>query len=233
LWRPNTFSNACEHSPPAFSYDSLDRVTTRTTGGTATAFFYAGVEKDPVAEGTTTKYLRGPDGQSVHGIIRAGTLTFAGADRHGDVSFTLSTTGAIVDSKVRDPYGKTLGSTGTATNIGFQSDWTDPTNGLVRMGARWYNPQTARFTSRDTYPGEIGAYATLNRYTYGLNNPLKYTDPDGHVNADLMVSAPELSSRCLGSSPELSRRWSPELSRSLGVLMGGGLGVRVVGSLTY
>jgi Regulator of chromosome condensation (RCC1) repeat len=47
------------------------------------------------------------------------------------------------------------------------------------------------------------------------------------------VSAPELSSRCLGSSPELSRRWSPELSRSLGVLGGGGLGVRVVGSLTY
>jgi hypothetical protein len=47
------------------------------------------------------------------------------------------------------------------------------------------------------------------------------------------VSAPELSSRCLGSSPEFSRRWSPELSRSLGVLMGGGLGVRVVGSLTY
>jgi RHS repeat-associated protein len=167
-----------------YAYDSLDRVTTRTTGGVATAFSYAGVEKDPVAEGTTTKYLRGPDGQSIHGIIRGGTLTFAGADRHGDVSFTLSTTGAIVDSKVRDPNGKTLGSTGTATNIGFQSDWTDPTNGLVWMGARWYNPQTATFTSRDTYPGQIGAYATLNKYTYGLNNPLRYTDPTGHYNTE-------------------------------------------------
>jgi hypothetical protein len=50
------------------------------------------------------------------------------------------------------------------------------------MGARWYNPQTATFTSRDTYPGSVGAYATLNRYTYGLNNPLKYSDPTGHMN---------------------------------------------------
>jgi hypothetical protein len=50
------------------------------------------------------------------------------------------------------------------------------------MGARWYNPQTATFTSRDTYPGSVGAYATLNRYTYGLNNPLRYSDPTGHMN---------------------------------------------------
>ena len=47
------------------------------------------------------------------------------------------------------------------------------------------------------------------------------------------VSAPPDSRRCLGSSPELSRRWSPELSRSCGVVSSGGLGVRVVGSLTY
>jgi RHS repeat-associated protein len=164
----------------AYAYDSLDRVTTRTVAGVATVFSYAGVEMDPVAEGTTTKYLRGPSGQSVHGIIRNGVLSFAGADRHGDVSFSLSTTGAVTDSKISDPFGKTLGATGTGTNVGFQSDWTDPTNGLVWMGARWYNPQTATFTSRDTYPGSVGAYATLNRYTYGLNNPLKYTDPTGH-----------------------------------------------------
>jgi RHS repeat-associated protein len=165
----------------SYGYDSLNRVTTRTVAAVVTAFSYAGVEMDPVAEGTATKYLRGPSGQSVHGIIRNGTLSFAGADRHGDVSFTLSTTGAVTDSKISDPFGKTLGSTGTGTNVGFQSDWTDPTNGLVWMGARWYNPQTATFTSRDTYPGSVGAYATLNRYTYGLNNPLKYSDPTGHV----------------------------------------------------
>ena len=47
------------------------------------------------------------------------------------------------------------------------------------------------------------------------------------------LSAPPDSRRCLGSSPELSRRWSPELSRSCGVWTSGGLGVRVVGSLTY
>ena len=167
-----------------YAYDSLDRVTTRTVGGVGTAFSYAGTEMDPVAEGTTTKYLRGPSGQSVHGIIRNGTTVFAGADRHGDVSFTLSTTGAVTDTKIVDPFGKSLGATGTAPNIGFQSDYTDPTSGLVWMGARWYNPNTATFTARDTYPGEIGAYATLNRYTYGLNNPLTYSDPTGRYAMD-------------------------------------------------
>ncbi len=168
-----------------YAYDSLDRVTTRTVASVATPFSYAGVEKDPVAEGTSTKYLRGPSGQSVHGIIRGGTMTFAGADRHGDVSFTLSTTGAVVDTKVSDPFGKPLGVTGSNPNIGFQSDYTDPANGLVWMGARWYNPNTGTFTARDTMPGSVGAYATMNRYTYGLNNPLKYADPTGRYNIDM------------------------------------------------
>ncbi len=168
-----------------YAYDSLDRVTTRTVGGVATAFSYAGVEMDPVAEGTTTKYLRGPSGQSVHGIIRNGTMTIAGADRHGDVSFTLSTTGAVTDTSIVDPFGKSLGTTGTKPNIGFQSDYTDPTNGLVWMGARWYNPNTATFTARDTMPGSVGAYATMNRYTYGLNNPLTYSDPTGRYAAEV------------------------------------------------
>jgi RHS repeat-associated protein len=137
---------------------------------------------DPVAEGTATKYLRGPSGQSVHGIIRGG-MTIAGADRHGDVSFTLSTAGTVVDSKVSDPFGKPLGMSGSSPNIGFQSDWTDPTNGLVWMGARWYNPNTGTFTARDIMPGSVGAYATMNRYTYGLNNPLTYSDPTGRVAA--------------------------------------------------
>ncbi len=166
-----------------YAYDSLDRVATRTVGGVATAFSYAGVEMDPVAEGTVTKYLRGPSGQSVHGIVRNGTMTIAGMDRHGDVSFTLSTAGAITDTKVSDPFGKTLAATGTVPNVGFQSDYTDPTSGLVWMGARWYNPNTGTFTARDTVPGSVGAYATMNRYTYGLNNPVTFNDPTGRVAA--------------------------------------------------
>ncbi len=164
-----------------YAYDSLDRVTTRTQGAT-TSFSYAGVETDPVSDGVAT-YRRSPGG-NLYGVVRSGTLVLAGVDRHGDVSFTLNpTTGVIADSTVRDPWGKALGTTGSTPAVGFQGDWTDPTTGLVWMAARWYQPNTGTFTARDTYPGEVGAYATLNRYTYGLNNPLKYNDPTGRVAA--------------------------------------------------
>jgi RHS repeat-associated protein len=95
----------------------------------------------------------------------------------------MSVTGAVSDSVVRDPFGKTLGSTGSAPDVGFQSDWTDPSTGLVWMGARWYQPGTGTFVSRDTVAGGVGAYASMNRFTYGLNNPVLFNDPTGRVAA--------------------------------------------------
>jgi RHS repeat-associated protein len=154
----------------------------RTASSVSSLFSYAGVELDPVLVGSS-KYLRGPSGASVYGVVRGGVTSFAGADRHGDVSFSLTAAGAVSDSTIRDPFGKTLGSTGTAPDVGFQSDWTDPVSGLVWMGARWYQPNTGTFVSRDTVAGSVGAYASMNRFTYGLNNPVLFNDPTGRVAA--------------------------------------------------
>jgi RHS repeat-associated protein len=110
-------------------------------------------------------------------------MSFAGVDRRGDVSFTMTAGGVVSDAVVRDPFGKTLGFTGCTPDVGFQSDWTDPTSGLVWMGARWYQPGTGTFVSRDTVAGGVGAYASMNRFTYGLNNPVLFNDPTGRVAA--------------------------------------------------
>jgi Bacterial toxin 44 len=53
----------------------------------------------------------------------------------------------------------------------------------VWMGARWYQPNTGTFVSRDTVAGGVGAYASMNRFTYGLNNPVLFNDPTGRVAA--------------------------------------------------
>ncbi len=50
---------------------------------------------------------------------------------------------------------------------------------LINMNGRVYDPMVGRFFSPDPYvqlPGFAGSY---NRYSYCLNNPLIYTDPDG------------------------------------------------------
>ncbi|MFN9456202.1 MAG: RHS repeat-associated core domain-containing protein [Acidobacteriota bacterium] len=57
----------------------------------------------------------------------------------------------------------------------------DAETGLDYFGARYFSGAQGRFTS----PDPLGASArasnpqTWNRYTYALNNPLRYVDPDG------------------------------------------------------
>ena len=49
----------------------------------------------------------------------------------------------------------------------------DETTGLYYLRARYYDPQTGRFTQQD--PAEDG----YNWYVYGNQNPIMYVDPDG------------------------------------------------------
>ncbi len=44
-----------------------------------------------------------------------------------------------------------------------------------------YSPSLGRFVSADTIVPSPGDPQSLNRYSYGLNNPVKYSDPTGHV----------------------------------------------------
>ena len=50
---------------------------------------------------------------------------------------------------------------------------------LVNMDGRLYDYALGRFLSPDNYVQEPGNSQNFNRYSYCLNNPLKYTDPDG------------------------------------------------------
>jgi RHS repeat-associated protein len=167
-----------------YSYDDLDRVLSRSPSG---SFAYAGTESDPVSDGTE-QFFRSPSGRLL-GLKRGSTMLLTASDRHGDVAWTLNpASGVVADSVVRDPFGKVLGSSGSVPRAGFQGDWTDPTSGLVWMAARWYQPATGTFLSRDTYAGNVGAAVTLNRFSYGLNDPLRFADPSGHT-AQTMTNA--------------------------------------------
>lgn len=50
---------------------------------------------------------------------------------------------------------------------------------LINMNARLYDPEIARFLSPDPYVQMPDFSQNFNRYSYALNNPLKYTDPNG------------------------------------------------------
>ena len=61
--------------------------------------------------------------------------------------------------------------------------------GLINMNARLYDPALGRFLSPDPYVQAPGFTQNFNRYSYALNNPLKYTDESGEfVVSALLIS---------------------------------------------
>ncbi len=50
---------------------------------------------------------------------------------------------------------------------------------LYNMNGRLYDPVVGRFLSPDPYVQDPSFTQSLNRYSYCLNNPLKFTDPTG------------------------------------------------------
>ena len=53
--------------------------------------------------------------------------------------------------------------------------------GLINMNGRCYDPMMSSFLSVDAYVQSPDNSQNFNRYSYCLNNPLKYTDPSGWV----------------------------------------------------
>jgi RHS repeat-associated protein len=58
--------------------------------------------------------------------------------------------------------------------LGFTGEWTDQSTGLVYLRARWYDPATGRFLTRDPLLRLSG-----DPYGYSWNSPLAYRDPGG------------------------------------------------------
>lgn len=60
--------------------------------------------------------------------------------------------------------------------------------GVINMNGRLYDPVLGVFFSPDSYVQAPADAQSYNRYTYCLNNPLKYTDPSGEL-WELAISA--------------------------------------------
>src|SRR5574341_152032 len=76
------------------------------------------------------------------------------------------------------PFGKMRsGELPALTDLGYTGQRLDrSTGGLMSYGARYYLPGLRRFISADAVvPGPTNPQA-FNRYSYTVNNPVKYTD---------------------------------------------------------
>ncbi|MDQ1713504.1 MAG: hypothetical protein QOE45_2954 [Frankiaceae bacterium] len=154
-----------------YAYDSLDRVA-------STGFAYTGLLSDPTKTPTTT-LSRSVSGNAV-ALSTAGVPSLVSLNQHGDVAARYNGAGTVSASKTYEPFGNVSGTVGSTGDVGFQTDFRDSGTGLVWMGARWYDPATGTFASRDAMARHNGSAQPMNRYGYGDANPVTFNDPDGH-----------------------------------------------------
>jgi RHS repeat-associated protein len=62
-----------------------------------------------------------------------------------------------------------------------------PEFGLVNMNGRMYDPVLGRMLSPDKFVHDAAGTQGFNRYSYVLNNPLSYVDPDGNVPIPIIL----------------------------------------------
>jgi len=86
-------------------------------------------------------------------------------------------TGAIAQRIDYDEFGNVTQDTNPGFQpFGFAGGIYDPDTGLVRYGARDYDPETGRWTARDPI---LFAGGETNLYEYVENNPVNKIDPLG------------------------------------------------------
>ena len=124
----------------------------------------------------TTYYIYGPTGAPLAQINPDGTTTYHHHDQLGSTRALTSSTGTTTGTTTYDPYGKPTHTTGTTSRLGWTGQYQDPETGHTYLRARYYDPTTGTFLTRD--PIE-----TITREPYGYvgGNPLNATDPSGLV----------------------------------------------------
>ncbi|MFJ3900934.1 LamG-like jellyroll fold domain-containing protein [Streptomyces sp. NPDC090025] len=175
----DAFERTVTNGTSTFTYDSLDRVMTHN----GTAFQYDGGSNNLVKDGTST-YSRTPGGTLLASATTgtAGSARLAVTDGHTDLVASLTADGTQVSSsRAYDASGKVTAGNGTSPSVGYQSGWTDPSTGEVNMAARWYQPGTGGFTSRDTWQLDPDPSVQANRYTYANASSMNGIDPTGHL----------------------------------------------------
>ncbi|MEA5039039.1 MAG: RHS repeat-associated core domain-containing protein [Clostridiaceae bacterium] len=114
-------------------------------------------------------------------------------DGHGDIIALTDEHGTMLEDYSYDPYGVDLREETTDIRnwerdsltldnpFRYCGEYLDEETGLYYLRARYYDPGTGRFISEDTFRGNAINPSSLNLYVYCQNNPIYYTDPNGHM----------------------------------------------------
>jgi RHS repeat-associated protein len=109
-------------------------------------------------------------------------------DHLGSVRQLVDAAGQVSLAQSYDPFGVLMSQ---STNFpvsqpfGYTGEQVDGSTDLLFLRARYYDPATGRFLSKDPNPGNVYQPQTLNPYVYVLNNATNDRDPTGEQAENL------------------------------------------------
>ena len=191
----------------AFTYGADDqrrKTVLKQSGNTIETRYFFGAYEKRVAGGNTQYIHYIGNGQNlVAVVVREGgtdTYHYTYTDHLGSILTVTNSAGTVTSEQNFDAWGRSRHpSTWTYTGVptppvwlyrGFTGHEHLPQFNLLNMNGRLYDPLLARMLSVDNYVQMPGYTQNYNRYSYVLNNPLRFTDPSGewvHIVAGAVV----------------------------------------------
>lgn len=166
----------------SYDKDALGRITAKRVNG---AIVKGWIYKDglkPIAEtdasgNIISVFIYGSSPFTPDYMMKNGNTYRLIRDHVGSVRLVVDTaTGTVAQRIDYDSFGNVLSDTAHGFQpFGFQSGLYDNDTGFVQFGARWYDPLTGRWLSKDS----LLLAAGWNVYVFCNNNPVALIDPLG------------------------------------------------------
>jgi RHS repeat-associated protein len=171
-----------------YGYNAVGQMTQRASVGETRSFTWnqalglAAISVERVNGSDHRYYVHTPGGLLLYSLAATDN---ARRDYHfdetGNTLFLTDAGGSVTDSYRYSPFGRLVGSDGAGDNPftwqGQWGVWRESANGRYYLRARWYDPETMRFLSRD--PAMLVTPLEANPYQYASLDPLQHIDPAG------------------------------------------------------
>ncbi|MHB8107450.1 MAG: RHS repeat-associated core domain-containing protein [Candidatus Cryosericum sp.] len=223
-----------------FAYAPDGTLTRKEQGTQVTTYAhdFAGVSRESTTSSAPITYQHNGAGELVSLTWNNQTYYYH-FNAHGDTIALSDSTGTPVAQYSYDPWGTLV----TNTNPSLPNPYLycgaygvrwDADLSLYLMGARWYNPSTGRFLTKDSYPPDLLAPITQNPYQYCGNNPITYVDSNGHVFMLVTAAVGALLGGVVGAICSYKKTGSVTWrSVAAGAAIGGAIGLTAGAAAAY
>jgi RHS repeat-associated protein len=167
------------------------------------------------------------DGRQVCTFDKAGTNVwqYYHPDNLGSTAIQSDKSGNLIQSFTYSAFGQsryTLDANLFKPSRRYTGQVLDEGTGLYYYNFRYYIPELARFAEGDDIIPDLANPQSYNRYSYVMNNPLRFTDPTGHAGWEQALN--DFADAMMAASPQTAAiekgavgvaRTAPKAARAL------------------